>query len=257
MKTKAITAAIALAGFLAAIPLYSPSIHAQSLPKGLLLNQAGSATPQVRLASANKTVESKETDGAPSKQLSQAPAKPAAPAEPVKPAEVTKTVAAGDTLEDIARDYQTTYVRLYDANPHIENPNIIHPGETVRIPAADEELASRPMPAADVKNAATVGQPERASASARPRAVAATETVGDGSVWDSIAQCESGGNWGINTGNGFYGGLQFTLSSWQAVGGSGYPHHASRDEQIARAQMLQARQGWGAWPACTAKLGMR
>jgi hypothetical protein len=76
-------------------------------------------------------------------------------------------------------------------------------------------------------------------------------------VWDQLAQCESGGDWGISTGNGFYGGLQFTLSSWQAVGGTGMPNHASRDEQIARGQQLQAIQGWGAWPACASKLGLR
>jgi hypothetical protein len=75
-------------------------------------------------------------------------------------------------------------------------------------------------------------------------------------VWDRLAQCESGGNWSINTGNGYYGGLQFTLSTWRSLGGSGYPNQASRSEQIARAQALQARSGWGQWPACAAKLGL-
>ncbi len=68
---------------------------------------------------------------------------------------------------------------------------------------------------------------------------------------------ESGGNWSINTGNGYYGGLQFSQSSWRAVGGSGSPSQASKSEQIARAEALKARQGWGAWPACSAKLGLR
>ena len=76
-------------------------------------------------------------------------------------------------------------------------------------------------------------------------------------MWDQLAQCESGGNWSINTGNGYYGGLQFSLSSWRAVGGSGYPHTASRAEQIKRGKLLLARHGWGAWPACTRKLGLR
>ncbi len=78
-----------------------------------------------------------------------------------------------------------------------------------------------------------------------------------GSVWDKLAQCESGGNWSINTGNGYYGGLQFSLSTWRAYGGSGYPHKASREEQIRIAKKVQASDGWGAWPACTAKLGLR
>jgi uncharacterized protein YabE (DUF348 family) len=81
--------------------------------------------------------------------------------------------------------------------------------------------------------------------------------VASGSVWDQIAQCESGGNWHINTGNGFYGGLQFTLSTWHAYGGSGMPNENSREAQIAVAKRVQAAQGWGAWPACTSKLGLR
>jgi hypothetical protein len=76
-------------------------------------------------------------------------------------------------------------------------------------------------------------------------------------VWDRLAQCESGGNWSINTGNGYYGGLQFSLSSWRAVGGSGYPHEQSREQQISRAKRLRSRQGWGAWPSCASKLGLR
>jgi uncharacterized protein YabE (DUF348 family) len=82
-------------------------------------------------------------------------------------------------------------------------------------------------------------------------------SVASGGVWDKIAACESGGNWSINTGNGFYGGLQFTLSTWHANGGSGMPNQASRAAQIAVAKRVQAAQGWGAWPACTAKLGLR
>ncbi|MER1994903.1 MAG: transglycosylase family protein [Arthrobacter sp.] len=74
--------------------------------------------------------------------------------------------------------------------------------------------------------------------------------------WDALAQCESGGNWGINTGNGFSGGLQFTPSTWAAFGGTGDPSNASREQQIAVAERVLAEQGPGAWPACTAKLGM-
>ena len=79
---------------------------------------------------------------------------------------------------------------------------------------------------------------------------------GDYATWDALAECEASGNWAINTGNGYYGGLQFSLSSWQAVGGSGYPHEASRETQITMGQRLQAAQGWGAWPACSAELGL-
>ncbi len=77
------------------------------------------------------------------------------------------------------------------------------------------------------------------------------------SVWDSLANCESGGNWAINTGNGYYGGLQFSLSTWQAYGGSGYPHQNSREAQIAVAERLRAATGgYGSWPHCASVLGL-
>jgi hypothetical protein len=77
------------------------------------------------------------------------------------------------------------------------------------------------------------------------------------SVWDKLARCESGGNWHINTGNGFYGGLQFTLSTWHAYGGSGMPNKHSRSDQITVARRVQNSQGWGAWPACSSRIGLR
>jgi uncharacterized protein YabE (DUF348 family) len=84
-----------------------------------------------------------------------------------------------------------------------------------------------------------------------------TPSIGDGSAWDRIAACESGGNWSINTGNGYYGGLQFNKSTWDAYGGSAYaslPSQASREQQIAIAQkMADARGGYSAWPVCGAK----
>ncbi|HEY5978570.1 MAG TPA: ubiquitin-like domain-containing protein [Microlunatus sp.] len=90
----------------------------------------------------------------------------------------------------------------------------------------------------------------------KPAEVGSGSTSGN-SVWDRLAQCESGGNWSINTGNGFYGGVQFSASTWRAIGGSGLPHQHSRETQIAMAKKLQARAGWGQWPGCSAKLGLR
>ncbi|CAI37685.1 resuscitation-promoting factor RpfB [Corynebacterium jeikeium] len=89
---------------------------------------------------------------------------------------------------------------------------------------------------------------------------AAAPAVANGSVWDQLAQCEAGGDWSINTGNGFSGGLQFTPSTWAAFGGTEYApaaHMATREQQIAVAERVRAGQGWGAWPACTSKLGLR
>ncbi len=87
--------------------------------------------------------------------------------------------------------------------------------------------------------------------------VATTNYAGGGTVWDALAQCESGGNWAINTGNGYYGGLQFNLGTWQAYGGSGYPHQNSREAQIAVAERLRAATGgYGSWPGCASSLGL-
>lgn len=90
-------------------------------------------------------------------------------------------------------------------------------------------------------------------------ATAGSAHAASGSVWDSVAACESGGNWSINTGNGFYGGLQFTQSTWAGYGGTAYASRAdlaSRSAQIAVAQKVLAGQGPGAWPVCSRKAGL-
>ena len=73
--------------------------------------------------------------------------------------------------------------------------------------------------------------------------------------WDAVAQCESGGNWAINSGNGYYGGLQFSPATWTANGGTGLPHQASREEQIRVAENVLRTQGIGAWPVCGQSAG--
>lgn len=84
----------------------------------------------------------------------------------------------------------------------------------------------------------------------------ATAAPAHADVWDQVAQCESSGNWNISTGNGFYGGLQFTQSTWNAYGGSGNPANASASEQKAVAQRVLAGQGPGAWPVCGPRAGL-
>lgn len=93
----------------------------------------------------------------------------------------------------------------------------------------------------------------------RPREQVVTHpvpSVGYG-VWDRLAQCEASGNWAANTGNGFSGGLQFTPSTWRSYGGTGMAWQNSREAQIAVAERVLAGQGWGAWPACSRRLGLR
>jgi resuscitation-promoting factor RpfA len=87
-----------------------------------------------------------------------------------------------------------------------------------------------------------------------PAASAATT-----STWDRLARCESGGNWHINTGNGYYGGLQFNAGTWRAYGGGKFaslPHRATKSEQITVAERLLDARGWSPWPACSRRLGL-
>ena len=189
------------------------------------------------------------------------------------------TVQNGDTLSAIAAEFNTTYVRLFDANNQIKDPNLIYPGELLTIPTLGQELPNRPLPSAateqgivPTQSVDSDSQPSQAvSASSNSEGgitppslttpqpqpqMTAPALISSTNVWDELAQCESSGNWEADTGNGYYGGLQFTLSSWQAVGGSGYPNQASPTQQIYRAQLLQAQQGWAAWPVCSSELGL-
>ncbi|MBK0331242.1 transglycosylase family protein [Brachybacterium sp. MASK1Z-5] len=109
------------------------------------------------------------------------------------------------------------------------------------------------------KKSQTSSDSAKSTSSSKSSSSAKAPSVSSGSVWDTIAQCESGGNWSINTGNGFKGGLQFTDQTWKAFGGGAYApsaDKASRAQQIAVAKKVQAAQGWGAWPGCTSKLGI-
>ncbi|MET9488443.1 MULTISPECIES: resuscitation-promoting factor Rpf1 domain-containing protein [unclassified Nocardia] len=90
-------------------------------------------------------------------------------------------------------------------------------------------------------------------------ALAGNASAAPDSDWDKLAQCEAGGNWGINTGNGFQGGLQFSPSTWTAHGGGEYApsaNQATREQQITVAEKVLATQGWGAWPSCSSSLGL-
>jgi uncharacterized protein YabE (DUF348 family) len=132
--------------------------------------------------------------------------------------------------------------------------------------AAGERIATYRI---TVKNGVEVAREEigaKVTKEAKPKVVKVgtkkppAPVISDGDVWDRLAQCEAGGNWAINTGNGYYGGLQFNLGTWNANGGGQYasrPDLASREQQIAIATKVRdGRGGYGAWPACSAKLGL-
>lgn len=182
------------------------------------------------------------------------------------------TVQPGESLSEIVGEDWNYVCVLNVASGSISSRdcNVVRPGEQLRTDVTQEERDAMdrwfaafpppPTPEPEPEPVAAVSSPSPAPASPppAPAPVAAPAPVSSGnSVWDALAQCESGGNWAINTGNGYYGGLQFSLSSWAAAGGSGMPHHASRAEQIRVAENLLAMQGWGAWPACSSRLGLR
>jgi LysM repeat protein len=106
---------------------------------------------------------------------------------------------------------------------------------------------------------ALIGVSAAGAVIAAPIVVASPAQAASLSTWNRLASCESGGNWSINTGNGYYGGLQFSRGTWRAFGGGRYAstaNRASRSEQIIIAEKVLDAQGWGAWPACSRKLGL-
>ena len=112
-------------------------------------------------------------------------------------------------------------------------------------------MRMRTMLSAAVLSAATVVP---AVAIASPSHAVRTHT------WERLAQCESSGRWHVNTGNGYYGGLQISRGTWGAYGGHRFaalPNHASKRQQIKVAERIKRHQGWGAWPACSARIGVR
>lgn len=165
--------------------------------------------------------------------------------------QVFVSVNEGDTLDGIATAHQTTYVRLYDANTDISDPNLIYPNEKIRIPDADEQLADRALPTpAPVATQPVVSYSAPApSYTATAPSAPAVVNYTSGTNWDKIAACESGGNWAINTGNGYYGGLQFTQATWAGAGGLAY---ASRADLATPAQQIAvaSKLGLNNWPVC-------
>jgi LysM repeat protein len=174
------------------------------------------------------------------------------------------TIRPGDTLSRIAaRAYGSAadWPAIWWANRRqVSDPDLITAGRRLAVPSshavppwlARAALAAtataRPAPAAPAGATAAPAAPAQASSPA--------PTSSGGTNWSAIAACESGGNWAANTGNGFYGGLQFTEQTWLANGGGRYASSANLAtpaQQIAVAQNVLASQGIGAWPVCGAR----
>ena len=175
------------------------------------------------------------------------------------------TVRAGDTLSAIAaHEYgrAADWPAVWWANRHqVKNPSMITTGQRLTLPASGAvapwlaRAATAAIPAAAPARAAAAPSPAPAgSAPAAPAPAPAAGSAG-GVNWAAIAACESGGNWSADTGNGFYGGLQFTEGTWLGYGGGQYASSANLAtpaEQIAVAERVLAGQGIGAWPVCGA-----
>jgi LysM repeat protein len=168
------------------------------------------------------------------------------------------TVKQGDSLSKIAKRAKLSSWRpVWDLNKKVKHPNLIYPGQKLLLPAKGEKVKHRPLPALAVTRVVSQERAAAPGSSGRSTVTRSSAAPAGGGVWDRLAQCESGGNWGINTGNGYSGGLQFSPGTWAANGGTGSAHNASRAEQIRVAERVRASQGWGAWPACSSKLGLR
>ena len=129
------------------------------------------------------------------------------------------------------------------------------PGFGADAPEALSRASVLPTPAAAPMEATLFSL----SAPARAAVVDPSDFVVDAATWDRLAMCESSGNWAANTGNGYYGGLQFGIATWQGYGGgefAAYPHQATREQQIAVAERLYAARGFQPWPACRVELGL-
>lgn len=178
----------------------------------------------------------------------------------------TQTVSVSTPYRTIVREDDDMYVDQVDVAREGVTGEI---RETYRVVRANGDVRTRKLvdakvvrrPVAEIEVHGTKAYPEPEP---EPEPVVTSEpatstpVVTDTGVWDQLAQCESGGNWAINTGNGYYGGLQFNLGTWQSYGGSGYPHENSREQQIAVATRLRDANGgsYGSWPACAAELGL-
>jgi len=172
----------------------------------------------------------------------------------------TYTVRPGDSLSAIAAHAygsKADWPAVWWANRHqVANPNMIVVGQRLRLPASGQVppwMAKAALKAAGSAPAASASPPPGSPAAQQPAAPAPASSGGVN--WAAIAACESGGDWSINTGNGFYGGLQFTEQTWLAYGGGQYAasaNLATPAQQIAVAQQVLASQGIGAWPVCGA-----
>lgn len=173
-------------------------------------------------------------------------------APPPAPITATADLAAPPPVVDLAT--------VLAANPQIVNPNLIYPGQTIELPGRDPHtvIAGDTLNAILGATSPAVTSEPRVTPPAETAAAALTNPTPapvqhSGVNWDAVAACESGGNWTINTRNGYTGGLQFAAGTWSGHGGREFApsaNLATREQQITVAERVLSTQGIGAWPVC-------
>ncbi len=238
------------------VPLDGTTVSVVTPREALLSDHGGPATP---MASPGETVgQFLERAGITLGPLDTVTPAPDAPVEPGTEVTITRVAVAEETaVEQFKAPEQTTEdPEATEGERTVVDPGA--PGEREVVYTITRVNGVETERARGAEKVLTEARPAVVRVGTKPRPSA--PAVSNGGVWDSIAQCESGGNWSINTGNGYSGGLQFAAGTWTGHGGGQYApsaHLATREQQIAIAEKVRASQGWGAWPACTSKLGLR
>lgn len=233
------------------LPISGMTLHVSN-PKVMLVDDAGKITP---VFSAQQTVADvlKEM-GAPLGPEDQVAPAADIPVTADMTIRVTRISTSTQVVSEpvVPPEQKTDDPTLVKGKTEVDKPGV--PGEqtvTYRITTTNGRQSAR------VKLSAVVTKPA-VPAVVRVGTKPGPPPVPAGGIWDAIAACESTGNWHINNGNGFFGGVQFTQQTWNAFGGDQYAPRAdlaTRDEQIAIAKKVQQAQGWGAWPVCSGKAG--
>jgi LysM repeat protein len=164
--------------------------------------------------------------------------------------QIKHKVASGESLSIIATDNKLeTWRPIWNANAELTNPDVISVDQELVIPKADDKLADRPLPAGYGEPTAAPAPVASSNRSTGNVSRSRSSAAPTGDIFARIRARESGGNYATNTGNGYYGAYQFSLGTWQGVGGSGLPSNASPAEQDMRAQLLYQQRGCGPWAA--------
>ncbi len=238
----------------ARVPLEGMSLPVVS-PRTVQVNDAG-AIRTVHLAAPNVAA-LLEAEGVPLQQSDTVTPAPSSPVVEGMQIQVTRIRVAKVTerLPLAPVDQRIEDVNLNMSRQIVEDPGTPGVQDVTFAVATVDGVETGRLPVANV-----VVSPARGGV-LRVGAKPGTEVppVSNGATWDALSSCEAGGNWAINTGNGYFGGVQFDQNTWERSGGLRYAARAdlaTREEQIAIAEVTRSRQGWGAWPTCSGRIGV-